>query len=307
MSAVFQAGDRPVASRPDYWQEVVGDALCPLELRIPGPEHVPDRLLVGEAGPVGVAELTASLPGAAARTGAHVSRSRDDLCKIDLFAGGHGVIEQDGRQAALAPGDFALVDLGRPARWANAPARMIAVTFPRTLLPLSPDRLTGVRIRGDEGLAALVSGLVRTLPGRLDRNGARLGSAVFDLLAAVLAERLGRELPAATRRRTLLLEAQAFIEANLGDPGLTPRRVAAAKYVSVRYLHRLFEAEETTVAEWIRARRLERCRRDLRDPALAGEPVHAIAARWGLMSAAHFSRIFRGAYGLPPAEYRLGG
>jgi AraC-like DNA-binding protein len=33
--------------------------------------------------------------------------------------------------------------------------------------------------------------------------------------------------------------------------------------------------------------------------------VSAIAARWGLMDAAHFSRAFRAAYGLPPAEYRM--
>jgi AraC-like DNA-binding protein len=33
--------------------------------------------------------------------------------------------------------------------------------------------------------------------------------------------------------------------------------------------------------------------------------VGAIAARWGLIDAAHFSRLFRAAYGLPPGEYRL--
>jgi transcriptional regulator GlxA family with amidase domain len=32
--------------------------------------------------------------------------------------------------------------------------------------------------------------------------------------------------------------------------------------------------------------------------------VSAIAARWGLVNAAHFSRAFRTAYGLPPVEYR---
>ena len=307
MSVVFQADDQPVAERPDYWQEVVGDTLCPLELRIPAAEHVPDRLVVGEAGPVGVAELTARLPGAAARTRTHVSRSHADLLKIDLLAAGRGVIEQDGRQAVLEPGDFAFVDLGRPARWANSSARLVAVTFPRALLPLPADRtasLTGVRVPGDGGLGALVSALVRRLPGRLDGGGARLGGAVLDLLAAALAERVGADLPAGTRGRALLLRAQAFIEANLGDPELTPRRVAAAQHISVRYLHRLFEAEETTVAEWIRARRLERCRRDLADTALDAEPVHAIGFRWGLTSAAHFSRVFRAAYGLPPAEYR---
>ena len=84
MSVVFQADDRPVAARREYWQQVVGDALCPLELRIPSAEHVPDRLVVGEAGPVAVAELTARLPGGATRRRAHVSRSHADLCKIDV-------------------------------------------------------------------------------------------------------------------------------------------------------------------------------------------------------------------------------
>lgn len=45
---------------------------------------MPDRLVVGEAGPVAVAELTARLPGGATRTRAHVSRSHADLCKIDV-------------------------------------------------------------------------------------------------------------------------------------------------------------------------------------------------------------------------------
>jgi hypothetical protein len=63
--------------------------------------------------------------------------------------------------------------------------------------------------------------------------------------------------------------------------------------------------QPTTASGWIRQRRLERCRRDLLDPALGDRSVGAIAARWGLIDAAHFSRLFRAAYGLPPGEYRL--
>lgn len=81
--------------------------------------------------------------------------------------------------------------------------------------------------------------------------------------------------------------------------------IAAAHHISVRYLHRLFEAEDKTVASWIRGRRLERSRLDLLDPALAGRPVSAIGARWGFTSAIHFSRAFRAVYGLPPGEYRM--
>ena len=65
-----------------------------------------------------------------------------------------------------------------------------------------------------------------------------------------------------------------------------------------------FHDEGLTVAGWIRRRRLEQCRRDLTDPALDARPVAAIAARWGFSSAADFSRSFRAAHGVPPAEYR---
>jgi AraC-like DNA-binding protein len=96
----------------------------------------------------------------------------------------------------------------------------------------------------------------------------------------------------------------AFIEHRLGDPELSPGTVAAAHHISLRYLHKLFEGEQTTVADWIRRRRLERSRRDLLDPALRDRPVSATAVRWGLTDPAHFSRLFRAAYGMPPGEYR---
>jgi AraC-like DNA-binding protein len=102
----------------------------------------------------------------------------------------------------------------------------------------------------------------------------------------------------------MLLRIHAFIEQHLGDADLAPGLVAAAHYISVRYLYRLFEAQGETVAAWIRHRRLEGCRKELADPAFSAAPVSSVAARWGLPDSAHFSRLFRRTYGLPPAEYR---
>ena len=68
----------------------------------------------------------------------------------------------------------------------------------------------------------------------------------------------------------------------------------------------MFHAADTTVSGWIRSRRLEHCRRDLRDPILLPRSVGVIAARWGFIDAAHFSRIFRTAFGEPPSSYRRG-
>ena len=74
--------------------------------------------------------------------------------------------------------------------------------------------------------------------------------------------------------------------------------------MSLRYLHKLFEAQPTGVAAWSRRRRLERCRHDLLYPALREHSVTTIAARWGLTNPAHFSRCFRDAYGVAPAAFR---
>jgi AraC-like DNA-binding protein len=309
MTVVFRAADDPAASRDERWRHVLGATVGPLD-----PRGVPDRMLAGEMGAVRVAEMVAAGEGGATRKAAHMSTSDPDVLKIDVLAAGSAVVEQGGREAALAPGDFAVVDLARPATWAmSGPMRLIAVVFPRAMLPLRHDelrRLTGLRIPGSRGAGALMSSLASQLPRHLDDygrvDGARLGTAVLDLLAAGLAARLEREdrVPPDSRRRALLLRVHAFIEERLGDPSLTPASIAAAHFISLRYLHRLFESEQTTVADWIRRRRLERCRRDLLDPELRDRPVSAIAERWGIPSAAHFSRLFRAAHGVPPAEYR---
>jgi AraC-like DNA-binding protein len=310
MRAVFANADVPVGSRAEYWRHVLGDAMVPVE-----PLGVPDRLVVGDVGSVAVGELAHRGNGGAMRTTRHIRRSDPELVKIDVVARGHGVIAQGGREARLRAGDLTLVDLSRPAGWAMSSVRCVAVMFPRSLLPLRSNdvaRLTAVRVSGDEGAGALISSLARQLPGRLGnwngRGGARLAGAIVDVLAVALAARLDRasEVPAETRHRALLERIRAFIDARLGDPQLSPATIAAAHFISLRQLHKLFEAEQTTVADSIRRRRLERCAADLLDPALATEPVGAIGARWGLVNPAHFSRLFRAAYDLPPSAYRAG-
>jgi hypothetical protein len=72
----------------------------------------------------------------------------------------------------------------------------------------------------------------------------------------------------------------------------------------MRQLHKHFHASGTTVAGWIMQRRLERCGHDLRDPRWSGRPVASIGARWGYPDPAHFSRLFKAAYGIGPRDYR---
>ena len=108
------------------------------------------------------------------------------------------------------------------------------------------------------------------------------------------------------RLRGCELGSLRFIEvsAEVGEADLSPAQIAAAHHISLRQLHKLFHAGGTTVAGWIRQRRLEHCGHDLRDPRWAARPVAAVGARWGYPDPAHFSRLFKASFGLSPRDYR---
>jgi AraC-like DNA-binding protein len=64
---------------------------------------------------------------------------------------------------------------------------------------------------------------------------------------ALFAARSGRadRLPAAWVERDLsplLVRIHRYIERNLRDPDLSPRTIAAAQHISVRYLQKLFRS-----------------------------------------------------------------
>ena len=112
------------------------------------------------------------------------------------------------------------------------------------------------------------------------------------------------EIAGAAPGRAVLERVLAAIDDRLGDPDLNPRTIADQHRVSVRYLHLLFQRQGTTVNGWIRSRRLEAARRDLAPCGARRRSVSAVAARWGFLSASHFSRTFRAAYGMSPTQWR---
>ena len=316
MSVLLRVEDEPPAARLDSFRYALDSTIAPYDLQVEAEGPLRDTSIhAGRVGPVGVTRVVGPGRFECRRTPTLIRRSDPELLKIDVQLRGGTAYAQGGREVALAPGDFTLVDLSRPSRVRNAGAgqEVVAVVFARDALPLRHDelaRLTAVRVPGREGLGAPIVALARHLARRLGDRGAtdgtRLAGALMDLLTVAFAERLDRvgAVSPATRRRALTTSVQSFIDRQLADPRLSPRTIAAAHHISPRLLCRLFEEQGTSVARWIRERRLERCRRDLLDPALSDLPVSSIAFGWGFADAAHFSRVFRQAYGHPPAEYR---
>lgn len=175
MSMLLRTGDVPVRARAEYVHEVVGAVLGPLDVRAGDGNEVPDQVRTAELGALRVGELSASRPGGADRRRRHIRLLDADLCKVDVVVQGEVVVEQDGRQARLHGGDFAFVDLSRPAHWTNGwSTRMVAIAFPRRLLPLRADdltRLTAVGVDGNAGPEAVFSSTARQLARQVDRLG----------------------------------------------------------------------------------------------------------------------------------------
>jgi AraC-like DNA-binding protein len=312
MREVFRALDEPASSRREYWRGLISDTYLPMDVRFDDDLDARDEIVTGQLGAVRVTQASAGA-GRVERTARHIRRSDLEMCKLLVHSAGRVIGQQHGRETMLGPGDLTLVDMAHPFRCLHSSMQVVCVMFPLNLTPLGMDdvaQLAGLRIRGDRGTGALISTLIRQLPSYLGHDGgaagARLGSVVLDLFASAVAESQDRigTLEPDLRRQTLLTRVHAFIEQRLGDPDLSPTSVAAAHHISLRYLHRLFQEQDTTVAGWIRTRRLERCRADLLAPDEFDRPVAAIAAARGFASASHFSRVFRDRYGMPPAEFR---
>jgi AraC-like DNA-binding protein len=318
MSTLIRTDAVPPADRLDYVQQITAATWVPMECRS---EYGADYWGEFRASGLGAMQVVVLdvMPITVRRTAELISQADPDMLKMLLVCGsGSSVVSQGDQQARLSAAEFALYDTRRPYEVAcgvdqERPTRLLTFMFSPSLLPLSPSRLrrlTAVRIPAAAGLGDLTAQFLLQLARNVDHyspaEAARLSTAALE----VLATRLARELDVTdwgtpeARRHALLTTVQGFIQQHLGDPGLSPAGIAAAQHISLRSLHQLFHDEGLTVAGWIRQRRLERCRRDLADPALAHRPVAAIAARWGFTSAADFSRMFRAVHGMPPAEYR---
>jgi AraC-like DNA-binding protein len=99
-------------------------------------------------------------------------------------------------------------------------------------------------------------------------------------------------------------KARVFIRRHLTDPDLRPAIVASQLKIAERSLTRLFARQGTTVERTIWDERLAAARRDLLDPRLSDQSITEIAFSWAFSDAAHFSRRFSRAYGMPPSKFR---
>ncbi|MFD0366619.1 helix-turn-helix domain-containing protein [Streptomyces sp. NPDC059071] len=219
-------------------------------------------------------------------------------------------------ETPLEPNDLVFCD---PARRHllrfGQDCRMIFFRVPRCYLGVSEpelDQVLGVRVRGGEGIGALASDFLTALAARAEFRRSTIGDrrarTAVHLLSVLVMELLEADTTdapddASGAGSEMLSRIHAHIEEHLTDPDLSPESIARAHHISVRYLQKLFQNDGSTVSQWVRQRRLEACRFEL-GRSTRRITMAAMAHRWGFSSPSHFSRTFRGAYGMSPSEWQ---
>ncbi|WP_052499420.1 helix-turn-helix domain-containing protein [Streptomyces vietnamensis] len=312
MSLVLTTASVPDGDKVAYWNDAVSRTLVPMKVTPRGDGPFEGRIATDRLGYLQVSTLEADA-GRVSRTPDLIAGSSEALVAVGVQTSGTATFVQDGRRAEVSEGDLVVYDTTRPYSF-DYPQRFSTHVFqlPRRALGM-PDsdirQVTGNAIGTGDGFGAMLLPFLATLAsspadGYPPAVANRLAGNVVDLFATLIAERAHPGGTEADAPSHLVLRIHDHINRNLGDPDLSPERIARAHRISVRYLHRLFEGEGTTVGQLIRQRRLEECGRELARRGSAAPTVSAVAQRWGFVNPAHFSRAFRAAYGVTPREWR---
>jgi AraC-like DNA-binding protein len=247
------------------------------------------------------------------RTPSRIARASEDFVLVALGNSGVNGVYQDGREAVVSAGQFTIYDTTRPYELRfDASFSQTILQMPRKLLQQrigAFDKLTATTFSSDRPLESLVYeflvGMSKTIDHVDPVTATRLLDQALDLVAMAFADRMHQRSPdQSSHRSALLYRLKNYILTHLRDPELSMPRAAAAIGISPRYASDLMAAEQTSFRSYVQVQRLERCRRDLSDPAHAARHISDIAFAWGFNDLAHFSRIFKQRFGASPREWR---
>ena len=242
--------------------------------------------------------------------------ARDDLeprIFLALQVAGSSLIVQGGREAVLRPGDLAFSESTRPYTLLDSDGiRQHFFAIPAAGLALPDDmirQLAAVTLSPKHpvaDLAAAYFGRIAARPDIFARPGAgAVGQPSIELVRALITTHLDASLAGKeSLHATLQLRILEYVRAHLADPGLNATQIAAAHHISVRHLYNVLGESGISLGDWIRERRLQKCRDALARPAGQFTAIADLARQWGFRDASSFGRSFRAAYGMSPREWR---
>ncbi len=136
-------------------------------------------------------------------------------------------------------------------------------------------------------------------------NPEALATEIVSFVALTLgAEDRGSVIDVRNGRYHLRRRIFEFIETNLGDQDLSPRKIAASSRISLSYLYSLFNDDDTTVGQFVQTKRLQRAYEILVADPSGRRTVSEVAYEVGFKNVSHFSRSFSRHFCVAPRDIR---
>ena len=208
----------------------------------------------------------------------------------------------DDSQISIKPGDILTWDSEASQNFdVSQQVHKIALTVPDYRLSgtLQKRSCSNVFIDQNSEVGTLLSSYLKGFVSLLDRQ---ISAASLEMTLDFILRGLAMISPAPTEN-ILLGRIFQHIDANLHDPDLSPKTIAEANSISLRYLQALFSHEKITVATEIWNRRLDRSRQVLATHT-ESKKIFDVALDFGFKDISHFNRSFKRKYGVTPGAYR---
>lgn len=304
--------------RLEFWHELVCDYLLDSHATVTPPENdsLKAEIILHDLGRMKMMQV-ASFKSLVIRNNLKVRQAEDEFVLFLLQLQGVSTFQQAKRTVCLKPGDMTLYDSTMPH------SLDVAEGYSGLILRINRDdavrripslsKFTAVALPNSEGIGRVTNEIIRSTFREIDSLPDTAKLTVTEMIWDSIAHTANSLVPDAkfnaqiTKSKLALLHRiKAYIEIYLTKPFLTPQHIAAKHNISIRYLNKLFEMENTSVTRWIRKRRLDRCAKEISLPTTScGRHISEIAYDFGFNNISYFSREFKKAYGCTAKEYRL--
>jgi AraC-like DNA-binding protein len=298
--------------RAEAIREMICGSVVGVEMEYPHPRRIAAQVSVTDFGRLTVCSVTSS----ASTVERTLRLSKDDLTPsvvVVLQVSGSSVVVQGGREAVLRPGSLAVCTTTAPCTLLNdndIHQHLFRIPLADLALPArAVNAVTAIRLSPDRPVAGLAATYLKKLAENaraLYASGAEaIGQPSIELVRALITAQLSdADLAREPLAQSLEQRVMDYARAHLADHELGAAQIAAEHHISVRHLYSILARCGISLGEWVRAHRLEECRKDLAKPGAESLTIAFIAQRWGFGDATNFGRAFKAAYGLSPRDWR---
>ncbi len=312
MTLILDTRQIPAADRGDAVREIIARTVVHVDIDFPAAADPAAFGAITDLGQVQVCSVRSN----AIKVERTPRLARDEhppSIFLGLQMAGSSLIVQGNREAVLRPGDLAFSESTTPYTLLDSDGirqHFFCIPMAALALPYEAIRqLAAVTLSPGHPVADLASTYFRRLASRPDifkePGAAAIGRPSIELVRALLTTHLDASgLAKESSEATLLLRLLEYVRAHLPEPELNAAQIAAAHHISVRHLYNVLARGGISLGDWIRTRRLEECRDELRSPRSRSDTISSIAHRRGFTDPSSFGRLFRAAYGLSPREWR---